>query len=54
MEKNLKIKPVHWSFKNKSAAYCLELLRYVNIETMNIISSDLEMNKVLGNNRNNF
>ena len=63
MEKNLKIKPIDSSFKNKLVAYCLELpfgiisfSSYVNIETINIISSDtdVEMNKVLTNSPNNL
>ena len=55
--KNGKIKPIDSIFKNKCTVYCLELpfgiisfCRYVGIETMNIISSDVEMHKVLGNN----
>ena len=43
--------------KSEGIAYCLELpfgtiasSGYVNIETMNIISSDIEMNHVLTNN----
>ena len=58
--KNLKIKPIDLSFKNKRIAYWLELpfriipsSSYVNIERMNIISSDVEMNKVLANNPSN-
>ena len=42
--KNLKIKPIDSSFKNKRIAYCLESSfgiisssSYVNIETMNIL-----------------
>ena len=59
--KNLKIKPNDSSFKNKRIAYCTELpfgiissSNYVNIETMNIISSDVEMNKVLASNPSNL
>ena len=61
MQKNLKIKPIDSSFKNKLIAYCLELLFriisssiYVNVEIVNIISSDVEMNKVLANNLSNL
>ena len=49
---NLKIKPIDSNLKNKYIAYCLELLfgilsfsRYVNIEAINIISSDIEINE---------
>ena len=59
--KNLRINPVDSSLKNKRIAYCLELPfgiisspTYVNIETMKIISSDVEMNKVLANNPNDL
>ena len=59
--KNLKIKPIDSSFKNKCITYFFELpfgiisfSSYVNIETMNIISSDVEMNNVLANNPNNL
>ena len=51
MEKNLKIKPIDLSFKGKYRAYCPELpfgisfSRLVNIETMNIISFDVEINE---------
>ena len=48
--KNLKIKPINWSLKNKCLVFCSELpfrkissSGYVSIETMNIISSDVEM-----------
>ena len=61
MQKNLKIKPIDSSFKNKLIAYCLELpfriissSIYVNVEIVNIISSDVEMNKVLANNLSNL
>ena len=54
---NLKIKLVYLSLKNKGIAYCFELTfgmiffsSYVYIETMNVISSDVEMNKRLANN----
>ena len=47
--KNLKIKPVDLSLEDKFITYCFELpcgivshSSYVNIETMNIISSDVE------------
>ena len=49
-EKKIKIKPIDSSFKNKPIAYCLELRfgiisssSYVNIETMNIISSAVKI-----------
>ena len=49
------------SFKNKRITYCLELTfgiissySYVSIETINIISSDVEMKKVLTNNPSNL
>ena len=54
MEKNIKIKPIDSSFKNKPIAYCLELpfgiiflSSYVTMETINIISSDVDINKNL-------
>ena len=50
---HLKIKPIDSSFKKKRIAYCLEL-SFGNIETMNIISSDVEMTKVLANNPSNL
>ena len=60
-EKDLKVKPIDSSFKNKRVAYCFELpfgiissSSYVNTETMNIISSDVGMNKVLINNPSNL
>ena len=50
--KNLKIEPTDSSLKAKCIAYCLELpfgiislSSYVNIETMNIISSDTNITK---------
>ena len=56
-----KIKPIDSIFKNECTVYCLELpfeiisfCRYVGIETMNIISSDVEMHKVLGSNPSNL
>ena len=59
--KNIKIKPIDSSFKNKHIAYCLELpfgimssSSYIIIEIMNIISSDVEMNKVFTNNPSNL
>ena len=54
---NFKTKPIDSSLKNKCIAYCLELpfimlsfSSYVDIEAMNIISSDVEINeyKLLG------
>ena len=49
--KYLKIKPIDLSLKDKYIAYCHELpfgiispSSYVNIETMNIICSDVEIN----------
>ena len=61
MEKFFKIKPIDSDFKNKRIAHCLELhfgiissSSYVNIETIIIISSDIEMNKVLANNPRNL
>ena len=55
--KNLKIIPIDLSLKDKYIAYCHELVfgiisfsSFINIETMNIISSDVETNeyKLLG------
>ena len=50
--KNFKIKPIDSSFNNKQIAYCPQLSygiisfdSFVDIETMNIISSDVEVNK---------
>ena len=50
--KNCKIKLIDSSFKDKCVAYCNELpfgilfiFSYLNIETMNIISSNVEINK---------
>ena len=49
--KNLKIKPIDLNFKNKQIAYCLDLLfgisfySFVNIETINIIFSNVEVNE---------
>ena len=50
--KNLKVKPIDLSFNNKQIAYCPQLSygiiyfnSFVNIETMNIISSDVEVNE---------
>ena len=47
MEKNLKIKPIGSSLKDKCIAFCPELpfeilspCSYLNIETINIISSE--------------
>ena len=49
--KNLKIKPNDSNFNNKQIAYCPDLPfriisfnSFVNIETMNIISSDVDVN----------
>ena len=60
-EKNLRVKPADSTLKNKGIAYCFELpfaiisfSSYVKIETMNIISSDKEMKKVLANNPSNL
>ena len=57
MKKIFKKNPVDLSLKKKQIAYCFELpfgiiyfSSYVNIETMNIISSDVEVNKILANN----
>ena len=56
-EKNLNKKPIDLSIKNKQVAFCsnlpfgiLSFSSYVNIETMNIIFSDVDMNeyKLLG------
>ena len=52
--KIFKIKPINSGLKNKCIGYCLELrygiiFSYVNIEAMNIISSDIEMNEFLAN-----
>lgn len=54
------MKPIASSFKNKHMAYCLKLSfgiisssRFVDIKTMNIIFSHVEINKVLVNNPNN-
>ena len=55
--KNLNKKPVNLSIKNKQIAFCsnlpfwiLSFSNYVDIESMNIISSDVDMNeyKLLG------
>ena len=50
--KNLKIKPIDSNFSNKQRAYCPDLPfgiisfnSFVNIETMNIFSSDVEVNE---------
>ena len=50
--KNLRIEPIDSSLKAKCIVYCLELpfgiislSSYVNIETMNIISSDTNITK---------
>ena len=50
--KNLKIKPIDSNFSNKQIAYCPDLPfgiisfnSFVNIETMNIIPSDVEVNE---------
>ena len=60
-EKNLKLKLVDLSLKTKRIAYYFELSfgiisfsSYVNIERMNIIFSDVELNKILANNPNKF
>ena len=48
--KNLKLEPIDSSLKGKCIAYCPELpfgtlsFCYINIETMNTISSDMEIN----------
>ena len=51
------MKSVEMKLKNKHIGYCFELLfgiisfsSYFNIDSMNIISSDTEMNNVLANN----
>ena len=55
---NLKLKPVPSSLKINRTAYFFELLfgitSFFNIETMNIFSSNLEMNNLLANNPNNL
>ena len=50
--KNLKIKPIDSNFNNKQIAYCpglpfrmISFNSFVNIETMNIIFSDVEVNE---------
>ena len=50
--KNLEIKPIDSSFNNKQIAYCPQLSygiisfdSFVDIETMSIISSDVEVNE---------
>ena len=50
--KNLKIKPIDSNFNNKQIAYCPDLPfgiisfnSFFNIETINIISSDVEVNE---------
>ena len=50
--KNLKIKPIDSNFDNKQIAYCPDLPfgiisfnSFFNVETMNIISSDVEVNE---------
>ena len=55
------MKPVDLTLKNKGIASCFELLfgiiscsSFVNIEKMNIISSDVEMKKVLADNPSNL
>ena len=55
--KNLRIKPIDLSLENKCITFRFELpfgiinfSSYVNIETINIISPDVEMNKPLANN----
>ena len=60
-ENNLKTKRVDISLKNKCIAYCFELpfgiisiSSYVDIETMNVISSDAELNKTLANSPNSL
>ena len=59
--KNLKVKPADLSLKNKCIDYCFELpfriisfSSHFSIESINIISSDVEMNKILANNLNNL
>ena len=52
-EKNLKIKPINSNFNNKPIAYCPDLPfgiissfnSFINIETMNIIFSYVEVNE---------
>ena len=56
MEKSLKKRPVDLSLKNRQIAFCSDLIfgisfsSYVDIETMNVIFSDVVMNeyKLLG------
>ena len=59
--KNRKVKPADLSLKNKCIDYCFELpfgiisfSSHFSIEAINIISSDVEMNKILANNLNNL
>ena len=59
--KSLKIKTICSGFKNNRITYCVELSfgiisssRYINIQTLNIISSDVEMNKISANNSNSL
>ena len=59
--KNRKVKPADLSLKNKCIDYCFELTfgiisfsSHFSIEAINIISSDVEMNKILANNLNNL
>ena len=59
--KNLKIKLIDSSFKNKHITYCLELpfriissSSYANIETMNTVPSDVKINEFLANNPSNL
>ena len=61
MEKILKIKPIDSGLKNKRIGYCLELpfkiisfSRYINIKTINIISSDVKINEFLANKPSNL
>ena len=61
LEKNLRIKPIDLCLKNNRIGYSFELpfgrissSNYANIETMNIISSDVKMNKLLANSPNSF
>ena len=58
---NLKIRPIDLSLKEKFITYCHELSlgiisfsSYVNIETLNIISSDGKMYEHLAHNSNNI
>ena len=57
--KSLQVKPIDSSFNNEQIAYCLQLSygiisfnSFINIETMSILSSDVEVNeyKLIGTN----